>query len=203
MSGVLLFPPGWLTSALEASTLHLWPGAIATPDAGQASELDQTFREGGRLVSVIYPIWDDSIDTSGLEGLAGVQDLARHPSLVQLRARHIRTLYTFLHESFGHGLTYKNRFLRREMIKIWCSGEEAPSDYARISDEEWFPEGVAERWKKVVDREPDLGLWDRQFPYLSGLMLHLLGVLEECVEPANSNIELGVKIMRPLGLEDD
>src|SRR5262249_42169990 len=115
-------------------------------------------------------------------------------------ARHIRTLYTILHEPFGHGLVYKNRFFRRELIKILCSGEEAPSDYARISDEEWFPEGVAERWEKVINREPDLGLWDRKFPYLSGLILNLLGVLEGCVDPANENIELGARLLRPIDL---
>lgn len=154
-------------------------------------EVGHTFREGGRLVSVIYPLGDETDVPAGT------------PSLKELKARHIRTLYTFLHEIFGHGLAYKNRFIRREMIKIWCSGEEAPSDYARISDEEWFPEGVAERWERVVNRDPDLGLWDRRFPYLSGLILNLLGTLEGYVAPATSNIDLGAGLMRPLGLKDD
>lgn len=142
-----------------------------------------TLREGKKLVNIFYPMMDDG-------------DLDESQEAVQL----YKFLYTVHHETYGHGLMYRNRFLRREMIKIVASGEGPPSDYAQSSIEEWFPEGVAERGLRVFLNDPQLVDWDNQYPYLSGLIRHLLAVMEETAEPANENISLWKATLRPLGL---
>ncbi len=147
-----------------------------------------TFREGKRLVNVFYPIMSAPIMSA--------EDTNREEQAVQF----YKFLYAIHHETFGHGLMYRNRFLRREMIKIVASGEEPPSDYARTSIEEWFPEGVAERGVLVVLNDPQLADWDKKYLYLSGLIRHVLGVMEDAVDPANENIALWRATLRPLGL---
>jgi hypothetical protein len=144
--------------------------------------IGDTFRERGRLINVFYSLGDVG------------------ESEQEKRLFFIKFLYAVLHETFGHGLMYRNRFLRREMIRIVAAGEEHPSDYARTSIEEWFPEGVAERGVRVFLDDPDTGAWDQRYRYLSGLIQHLLGVLEEETEPANENIILWQKSLRPLNL---
>jgi hypothetical protein len=142
-----------------------------------------TFREGRRLVNVYYPL------------LSG-GDVGQDERAVEF----YKFLYAVHHETYGHGLMYRNRFLRREMIKIVASGEKPPTQYAQTSIEEWFPEGIAERGVMTVLNDPKLDDWDRRYPYLSGLIRHVLGVMEDAVEPANENIGLWRDTLRPVRL---
>lgn len=111
----------------------------------------------------------------------------------------VRFFYALCHEAFGHPLIYRNRYLRRELMKIVASGETPPSPYAIEGIEDWFSEGVAEYWRRhsLADEE-SADQWRFRHPYISGLILHLLAVLEETVEPANENIEQWARTMRPL-----
>jgi hypothetical protein len=143
-----------------------------------------TFREGKKLVNVFYPIISEADGGEERRALG-----------------FYKFLYAVHHETYGHGLMYRNRFLRREMIKIVASGEKPPTEYAQTSIEEWFPEGIAERGMMAVLNDPKLADWDKEHPYLSGLIRHVLGVMEGTVEPANANVVLWRDTLKPLGLE--
>lgn len=101
----------------------------------------------------------------------------------------VRFFYSLCHEALGHPMIFRNRFLRREMIKIVASGEPPPSDYSKLGIEEWFSEGAAEFWRRYqLEGDEVADAWRFRYPFLSGLILNLLGVLEEVVDPANENI---------------
>jgi hypothetical protein len=109
----------------------------------------------------------------------------------------VRFFYSLCHEAVGHPMIFRNRFLRREMIKIVASGETPPSDYSKLGIEEWFSEGAAEFWRRYhLEGDVVAGAWRFEHPFLSGLILHLLGVLEEVVDPANENIGQWARTMR-------
>lgn len=105
---------------------------------------------------------------------------------------------TLFHECFGHVLMM-NKFLAREAVKIIAGGEKASSTYAETNIDEWFAEGVSNFWVlQAFDLTEEAEAWRRAHPYFSALLHHLLGILEEVVEPLNENLAAWQRDMRSL-----